>query len=123
MKTSPISTAIFVAFCCSVFCFAGGVFAETDSNNLDSSSSDGLATVYQLVGSASLIVKGSPLEKNLKVGNIIQAGDSIYTRKGASISISFDQKRLNAVRIPADSRVTFTSIEPTEMKIEEKKAP
>lgn len=84
----------------------------------DASSGDGKAMVYALEGKAVLTSKGSPVERNLKVGDQIQAGDAVYTEKGTTLSISFDNKRNNAVRIPAESRAIFTSIEPTDIKLE-----
>lgn len=86
--------------------------------SLDSSSSDGLAKIYKMIGHAVLTQKGSPIERNLKVGDWIEAGDTLVTLEGASLSIHFDRNKLNVIRIPENSKVTFVNIEPTEMKIE-----
>ncbi len=88
------------------------------TTSFDSTSSDGLAKVYKIKGGSVLMQKGNPIEKNLKAGDKIAAGDTVFTLKGASLTISFDSGKLNVVRIPADSKVTFINIEPTEMKIE-----
>lgn len=98
--------------------FSSSLFAESTTAPLDDSSSDGIAQVYKLQGGAVLTQKGSPIERNLKVGDKIQAGDTIVTLRGASLTITFDRNKLNMVRISADSEVTFTNIEPTDMKIE-----
>lgn len=86
---------------------------------VDSSTSDGKAAVYQLDGKAMITPQGSPEERDLKVGDEIGIGDAIYTEKGASISISFDNRKQNAVRIPAETKATFTSIEPTDIKLDD----
>ena len=91
------------------------VFAPT----VDASTSDGKAAVYQIEGKAVITPKGSPVERDLKVGDEIQMGDSVYTEKGANLSISFDNRKQNAVRIPAETKATFTSIEPTDIKLED----
>ncbi len=88
------------------------------SKKEDSTMTDGKAKIYALEGKAIMMPQGSPVEKNLKVGDEIKAGDSVYTEKGTTLSISFDKGRQNAVRIPADSKVIFTSIEPTNIKLE-----
>ncbi len=85
----------------------------------DGSEKDGKAKVYELQGKAMLTSKGSPEERALKVGDEIRVGDAIYTEKGASISISFDNRKQNAVRIPAETKATFTSIEPTDIKLDD----
>ena len=85
----------------------------------DGSEKDGMAKVYELQGKALITPKGSPEEKILKVGDEIHIGDSVYTEKGASLSISFDSRKQNAVRIPAETKATFTSIEPTDIKLDD----
>lgn len=85
----------------------------------DKSNSDGKAKVYAIEGKVLLTSAGSPVERELKVGDEIKIGDSVYTEKGASLSIGFDTQRNNAVRIPAESKATFTSIEPTDIKLED----
>ncbi len=84
----------------------------------DGSEKDGMAKVYELQGKAVITPKGSPEERNLKVGDEINKGDSVFTEKGAKISISFDNQKKNAIQIPEDSRAIFTSIEPTDIKLE-----
>lgn len=85
----------------------------------DGSEQDGMAKVYELQGKALITPKGSPEERVLKVGDEIRVGDAVYTEKGASLSISFDSRKQNAVRIPAETKATFTSIEPTDIKLDD----
>jgi hypothetical protein len=80
--------------------------------------SDGMARVYQVKGKAVMVKKDSPIEVAVKVGDKIQAGDTIYTPDGASVSIAFDYLKKNAVQIPPASRALFNSIEPTDIKLE-----
>lgn len=86
---------------------------------VDSSTSDGKASVYHLDGKAMITPKGNPQERALKVGDQIGIGDAVYTERGASLSISFDNRKQNAVRIPAETKATFTSIEPTDIKLDD----
>ena len=93
---------------------------QTDSSSASSvtaKSKDGKAEVQAIEGKAVLIQSGNPVEKNIQIGDEISAGDSIYTQKGASVSINFDDQNLNTVKIPADSQVVFTSIEPTTLEL------
>lgn len=83
------------------------------------SDKDEKAMVYEVEGEVLITKKGSPTEKKLKVDDEIEAGDSVYTKKGASISISFDDEKLNTVKIPADSEAIFTSIEPTTIELKD----
>lgn len=92
--------------------------AHVFSPKADGSEKDGMAKVYELHGKVVITPKGSPVERDLKVGDEIHIGDAVYTEKGASLSIGFDNRKLNAVRIPEGSKATFTSIEPTDIKLE-----
>ena len=83
------------------------------------SDKDKKATVYDVEGKALISKKGSPAEKQLKVDDEIETGDSVYTKKGASISIAFDDEKLNTVKIPADGEAVFTSIEPTTIELKD----
>jgi len=85
----------------------------------DATDQDQKAKVYEVTGKALLTKKGSPTEREIKAGDMIEIGDAVYTEKGASISIAFDHKKKNAVRIPADTKATFTSIEPTDIKLDQ----
>ncbi len=80
--------------------------------------SDGKAYAYKVSGSASIIKSGSPVEKQLKVGDLIQKGDKITTQKNAVVEIAFDILKKNAVQIPQETQATFTSIEPTDIKLD-----
>ncbi len=95
------------------------VDAQVFASVVDASTSDGKAIVYQLDGKAVITSKGNPEERDLKVGDEIGMGDAIYTEKGANLSISFDNRKQNAVRIPAETKATFTSIEPTDIKLDD----
>ncbi|HCM42084.1 MAG TPA: hypothetical protein DIS66_02050, partial [Candidatus Omnitrophica bacterium] len=79
---------------------------------------DGLGYVHQVKGKAMMSTAGNPVEKKLKVGDVVKAGDQIYTQKKSSVSITFDFLKQNAVHIPESSRAVFTSIEPTDIKLE-----
>ncbi|HRK61625.1 MAG TPA: FecR domain-containing protein [Candidatus Omnitrophota bacterium] len=79
---------------------------------------DGLGYVHQVAGKAMMAAEGNPVEKKLKVGDVVKAGDQIYTEKKSSVSIVFDFLKQNAVHIPELSRAVFTSIEPNDIKLE-----
>ncbi len=87
-------------------------------SGIDPSLNDGKAKVYAVKGHAVIIKNGSPIEKKLKAGDEISVGDSVQSGKGTAVSIQFDHGLQNAVRIPAESRVVFESIEPTIIRIE-----
>lgn len=79
---------------------------------------DGKGHVYQIDGKAMITRQGSPVESKLKVGDLIQVGDAIYTKEKSSVSITFDYLKKNAVHIPESSRAIFNSIEPTDIKLD-----
>lgn len=85
----------------------------------DISVTDGKAYAYKVEGKAMLTKSGSPVETTLKVGDLIQTGDKIYTEKGAVISIAFDSMKKNAVQIPAETSALFKSIEPTDIHLDD----
>lgn len=78
---------------------------------------DGKARVYIVKGDVKRAKEGSPVEKKLKKGDTIEPGDTIYTGKGATTSITFDENYKNAVQIPENSQAVIVSIEPTEIKV------
>ncbi len=80
--------------------------------------SDQKGRVYQIDGKAMITRQGSPVESKLKVGDLVQVGDAIYTKEKSSVSITFDYLKKNAVHIPESSRAVFNSIEPTDIKLE-----
>ena len=99
-----------------VFCFGfqGNISAKDLGVN---DSKDGLAVVHKIFGYAVLTSPGSPIEKKLKAGDSIRAGDQIQTGQGGGLTIYFDHKKQNAVRIPAETTAVFTSIEPTNIEL------
>ena len=86
-------------------------------NNLDMSARDGAATIHKVTGYAVLTKMGNPIEKDLKVGDVIQSGDQIQTGTGSALTIYFDKSKQNAIRIPAETSAVFTSIEPTSIEL------
>jgi hypothetical protein len=80
---------------------------------------DGKAYVYKVEGRALLLKEGSPVETLAKAGDLIQRGDQIVTEKNATVAIAFDMLKKNAVQIPAETRAVFSSIEPTDIKLED----
>lgn len=85
----------------------------------EASLTDGKAYVYKVDGKAVLVKSGSPIEANVKVGDLIQPGDKILTEKNASVAIAFDYLKKNAVQIPSETQAVFNSIEPTDIKLED----
>lgn len=81
--------------------------------------SDGQAVVDEVEGKAFLTKSGNPIQVRLKEGDVIEAGDSVYTEKGASLTISFDDEKLNVIKIPAENKAVFVSIEPTDIRLED----
>ncbi|HRK61622.1 MAG TPA: FecR domain-containing protein [Candidatus Omnitrophota bacterium] len=79
---------------------------------------DGKARVYEVKGDAKRSSAGSPIEKKLKKGDTIKAGDTIITGSGSVASITFDENYKNAVYVPENSQALIVSIEPTEIKIQ-----
>jgi|GEM_PF-5416345 len=79
---------------------------------------DGKAYAYKVSGNVTFMKSGSPVETKLKVGDLIQAGDKVLTEKGAVAEIAFDIMKKNAIQIPQDTTATFTSIEPTDIKLD-----
>ena len=92
--------------------------AESINAQQEPTLKDGLGRVYEIKGKAMISEQGSPVERKLKVGDIVKAGDSVYTAKKSSVSIVFDFLKQNAAHIPESSRAVFTSIEPTDIKLE-----
>ncbi len=88
-----------------------------DSNVDASSARDGAAMIHKVTGYAMLTKKGNPIENDLKVGDVIQAGDQIDTGTGSALTIYFDANKKNAIRIPAETSAVFTSIEPTSIEL------
>jgi len=88
-------------------------------SEMDPSLTDGKAKVYSVKGYAVILRQGNPIEKSLKVGDEIRAGDRIETGRGAVVSVQFDHGLKNAVRIPAESRAIFESLEPTVIRLED----
>ncbi len=80
---------------------------------------DGKAVVDEVEGKAFLTKSGNPIQVRIKEGDVIEAGDSIYTEKGAGLTISFDDEKLNVIKIPAENKATFVSIEPTDIRLED----
>lgn len=91
--------------------------SEESSDEVDIEK-EGKAIVDEIDGKAMLTKSGSPEETKIKVGDLISAGDSVYTDKGASLTISFDNEKLNTVKIPAESKAVFASLNPVEIKLE-----
>jgi len=88
------------------------------SGNVILGQTDGKARVYEIQGSAFISKKGSPVEKKLKNGDVINAGDKIHTDAASQVSIAFDESYKNAVHIPQNSTAVIESIEPTHIRIE-----
>lgn len=101
-----------------VFCLSL-LMVPAGFSGIDPSLNDGKAKVYAVKGHAVIIKNGNPIEKKLKTGDEISAGDSVQSGKGTVVSIQFDHELQNAVRIPPESRVFFESIEPTIIRIED----
>ncbi len=93
----------------------GGAVKAVES--LTTVSADQKVVVYKLSGTAVITKSSSPKEAELKIGDEIQMGDRIFTEKGASLSISFDERRLNTVSIPSGSEAVFTSIKPVSIRL------
>lgn len=93
----------------------GGAVKETGS--LTTMTTEQKVVVYKLSGTATIVKSGSPKEKELKIGDEIEAGDHVFTEKGASLSISFDERRLNTVSIPSGSEAVFTSLSPVSIRL------
>ncbi len=108
-----IMPRVFKIAVCLLLLGSPNAFSESDP-----SLSDGIAKVYSVKGYAVITRQGSPIEKNLKAGDEIRAGDKVDAGKGAAVSIQFDHDLKNAVRIPAESRAVFESIEPTVIRLE-----
>lgn len=98
-----------------VYDSAKGGAVKTES--LTSASSVQKVEVYKLEGRALITKSGTPEEKELKIGDEIEAGDRIFTEEGASISVSFDEDRLNTVTIPSGSEAVFTSLDPVSIRL------
>jgi len=88
------------------------------SGNVILGQTDGKARVYEVQGSAFILKKGSPVEKKLKKGDVINPGDTIHTETNSKVSIAFDESYKNAVHIPQNSKALIESIEPTNIRIE-----
>ncbi len=92
--------------------------AATHSSAVILGQTDGKARVYEIQGDVKRALSGSPVEKKLKKGDTINAGDTITTGAGAVVSVTFDESYQNAVHIPENSQALIISIEPTEIKIQ-----
>jgi len=93
--------------------------AKQEAATAAKSLSDGRASVDEVEGKAFLTKSGNPIQVRLKEGDVIAAGDSVYTEKGASLTISFDDEKLNVIKIPAENKAVFVSIEPTDIRLED----
>lgn len=80
---------------------------------------DGRAYVYKVEGRAVLVKADSPVESQVKVGDLIEVGDRIMTEKKSVVTIAFDMLKKNAVQIPSQTRAVFNSIEPTDIRLED----
>ena len=87
------------------------------SGNVILGQTDGKARVYELQGAVFITKKGSPVERKLKKGDVIQAGDTIHTDVNSKVSITFDESYKNAIQIPANSTAVVETIEPTNIHI------
>lgn len=93
--------------------------AKQEAEAAAKSLSDGKAIVDEVEGKAYLTQSGNPIQVRLKEGDAVEAGDSIYTEKGASLTLSFDDEKLNVIKIPAENKAVFVSIEPTDIRLED----
>ncbi len=78
---------------------------------------DGKARAYEVQGNVTVVKKGSPDEVKLRKGDILEAGDKIYTDAGSAVSITFDENYKNAVHVTENSKAVFEGIEPTNIRI------
>lgn len=75
--------------------------------------------VYHVKGNARIAMKDVEGWEKVKVGTVIKEGHIIITKEGAEASVTFDGKHMNVVHIPQNTRVVFSSIEPTDIKLED----
>jgi len=80
---------------------------------------DKQARVFEVTGSVKIAPKGSDNWQQAKIGTMIQEGDVVLTAKGGQASITFDERFLNVVYIPENTRAVFRSIEPTDIYLED----
>ncbi len=84
------------------------VFGQTDKK----------ARVYDLKGKVTWTKSGSPVEKKLRLNDVLEKGDAIQTEEKSSVSIAFDDSYMNAIHLPENTHAVIESIEPTDVRVE-----
>jgi hypothetical protein len=92
---------------------------RTQQKTLPLGDQDHKARIYELKGNAKIKTRDAKGWQKLEKGRSVEKGAVLLTEKHSSLSITFDERYLNVVHIPENTRAEVRSIEPTDIYLED----